>query len=165
MRQNVEPQRGPPIAHATRHLQRLAELTVRGSVDAAGLKAAFSCADARRLPLPWGRPATSFDRQRSDAGIAVLHRFERPLLLSTSLAKRGARVFNQLGPASASLRMRVARGSRVAPMPVWGRSVALAADHEQDAAPRRDIRRDLRSPRFGTLAVLKCDSIGEARHS
>jgi hypothetical protein len=76
MLQNVEPQRGPPIAHATRHLQRLAELTVRGSVDAAGLKAAFSCAERpAACRFRRGRPATSFDRQRLDAGIAVLHGF------------------------------------------------------------------------------------------
>jgi hypothetical protein len=41
-----------------------------------GFKAAFSCAERlAACRFRRGRPATSFDRQRSDAGIAVLHGF------------------------------------------------------------------------------------------
>jgi hypothetical protein len=44
-------------------------------------------------------------------------------------------------------------------MPVWGRYVALATDHEQDAAA------SLTSTALCGLAALKCDSIREARYS
>ena len=144
--------RGPPIA-------RDAPLAASSRADGArmrrrrGVQGRVSGAErpaSCRFRL--GRPATSFDRQRSDAGIAVLHGFRTtvsPVNIDLPSAPPGYSI--KLGPASgrcrlASLRVRPARGSRVAAMPVWGRYVALATDHEQqDAAPSRDIHCDLRS--------------------
>jgi hypothetical protein len=144
--------RGPPILlHATRRLRRPPELTVRGCVDAAGFKAAFSCAERpAACRFRRGRPATSFDRQRGRGHRRLAWLPDDRFSCQHRLAKRAARVFNQTWTCVwtlqlASLRVRPARGSRVGPMPVWGRYVALATDHEQDAAPSRDIRCDLRS--------------------
>ena len=121
----------------------------RGCVDASESTAAFSYAEGRPPAGSAGRPLrlTVSDRTRASPSCMASG---RPFLLSTSTcqdSRSGIQSNSHLVRTLqlASLRVRPARGSRVAPMPVWGRYVALATDHEQDAAPSRDIHCDLRS--------------------
>ncbi len=89
-----------------------------------------------------GRPAPSFDRQRSDAGNAVLQRFRTAVSLSTSTCqprRRGIQSNShlRLDAAAASLRVRTRTWQvalQVAPMSIWGRSATLATDRERDVA-------------------------------
>src|ERR1700722_5489576 len=92
--------RGPPIAHTTLHLRRPSELTVRGSVDAAGFKAAFSCAErpaagrfrgaGRPLRLtvkaigPWHRRLTWLRTTVSPVNIKLTCQARRPGIHSDS---------------------------------------------------------------------------------
>jgi hypothetical protein len=152
MLRNVEPQRGPPIAHATRHLQRPPELTARGSVDAAGLRP--------RSLAPNAPPAASAGPGRpfrlTVKAIGPWHRrlawaFGRhfPVNITPTCQARSLGIQSnshvRLDAAARHLRVRPAHGSRIARMPGMCRYVALATDHERNAAPSRDVHGDWRS--------------------
>jgi hypothetical protein len=117
-----------------------------------GFKAAFSCAERSACRFRRARPAISFDRQ-SDRTLAspscmgfrttlsCQHHTDLPSAqpgYSNKLARR-------LDAAARHLRVRPAHGSRIARMPGMCRYVALATDHERNAAPSRDVHGDWRS--------------------
>ena len=132
------------------------------------VKAAFSCAErSAACRFRPGRPAMSFDRQSDRTWHRRLARaFGRHFpvnITSTCQARRLGIQSNshvRLDAAARHLRMRPAHDCRIARMPGMCRNVALATDHERDAAPNRDIHGDWRF-----FAAPIRDSTREIRYS
>jgi hypothetical protein len=117
-----------------------------------GFKAAFSCAERSACRIRRGRPTISFDRQ-SDRTLASPSCMGFRTTLSCNITPTcQARSLGiqsnshvRLDAAARHLRVRPAHGSRIARMPGMCRYVALATDHERNAAPSRDVHGDWRS--------------------